>query len=1003
MYSNKDFKKKYLKYKMKYLKLKNTYLNIEMKGGDKPFLTNDNINLFDPTIKSQELMEPYLNPVYGLYICESGFITNCFYLYKAFPSTKLEYAKNANKIIKLSRSLNDSIQPTLEFENINPIDIGRYIALLYICKNNNNFIHMNTSRAVLTVGPTFNPKDKDNKRVLDDYIHTLKSYIDKVSLIKTHFPITDNDCKNMTDIDFHIILYCLWWISKNDKGIINYYKGINEVITICNDILSWGKHPVKYEPIDLKYTNPKSDSFEKLVLDITKKSFHKYEMQYPQHFCPTEKTQTYPDCGEITARNLINLICFEPETSLFNIKILNKYGAIDKLIEYYQVFNTFEKQSTEETVKIYNEDLNAKDAWSRLIIFYANNNLRFNHICSGSHNYELLDGMAADGTTPNFFQLIKNLLPAITKWDDLNTETDQNKIVSDDTDENGFGKIVIETRDYSTITIYCDVGHYYMHIDKKAIDYDVSKLKVSHALKINILLNDDIVIDDILNFLWINWSSELLVTKINDLSTDIKLRKKLLELSFTDKIKSDTRRQIKIDVQDADFFTYFVDIFGTNDKINEYAYISNNFEFVKRLPMLRHLNCNIHYDESTSTYIDLTPLLNITSIGDDFLSHWVKLENIDLKPLSKVTSIGNNFLFSCVKLENIDLSSLSNVTSIGNYFLYNCSGLQNINVPSVSKVTTIGDRFMSDCIQLKNINLIPLSNVTSIGDSFLFMCKELENIDLTSLSNVTSIGRNFLSECTKLENIKVPSVSNVTSIGSYFLSYCTKLKTIDLSFLSNVKVISYHFLSSTGLENINLSPLSKVTLIGDHFLSRCEELKEINLEPLSEVTIISANFMHRCTKLNTINLSYLSNVTSIGRGFLSMCIGLKSITFPSVSNITSIGDYFLYMCIELENIDLTSLSEVTIISDNFLYGCEKLKEINLTPLLNVTSIGNSFLSYCKNLKKIKLTIPLQLTWVGDNFLHPCISLEYINDKLILKGEPLNKYIFEKVKSIQPIL
>ena len=87
MYSDKNFKQKYLKYKMKYLELKNSYLNIEMKGGDKPFLTNDNINLFNPAIQSQELMEPYLNPVYGMYMCESGFITNSYYLYNTFKDT----------------------------------------------------------------------------------------------------------------------------------------------------------------------------------------------------------------------------------------------------------------------------------------------------------------------------------------------------------------------------------------------------------------------------------------------------------------------------------------------------------------------------------------------------------------------------------------------------------------------------------------------------------------------------------------------------------------------------------------------------------------------------------------------------------------------------------------------------------------------------------------------------------------------------------------------------
>jgi hypothetical protein len=54
MFLDENLKKKYLKYKIKYLELKNSYLNIEMKGGNKPFLTNYNINLFNHSIPMSE-------------------------------------------------------------------------------------------------------------------------------------------------------------------------------------------------------------------------------------------------------------------------------------------------------------------------------------------------------------------------------------------------------------------------------------------------------------------------------------------------------------------------------------------------------------------------------------------------------------------------------------------------------------------------------------------------------------------------------------------------------------------------------------------------------------------------------------------------------------------------------------------------------------------------------------------------------------------------------------
>jgi len=81
MYSQNYYRKKYIRYKIKYLELKNNYLNMEMIGGDLPYITNiEKINLFNPDIKSHKDMEPYLNPIYGLIMCKSGYIKNNFYL-----------------------------------------------------------------------------------------------------------------------------------------------------------------------------------------------------------------------------------------------------------------------------------------------------------------------------------------------------------------------------------------------------------------------------------------------------------------------------------------------------------------------------------------------------------------------------------------------------------------------------------------------------------------------------------------------------------------------------------------------------------------------------------------------------------------------------------------------------------------------------------------------------------------------------------------------------------
>jgi hypothetical protein len=115
-----NYHEKYLKYKNKYLRLLST-LQI---GGDKALITDINsINLFtDPD------MEEHLNPIYGLYMCASGFISNNFFLRQA----KIINTPESKLITNISRKIPGSIQPTKKIMDIEPIDFGRYIALKYI-------------------------------------------------------------------------------------------------------------------------------------------------------------------------------------------------------------------------------------------------------------------------------------------------------------------------------------------------------------------------------------------------------------------------------------------------------------------------------------------------------------------------------------------------------------------------------------------------------------------------------------------------------------------------------------------------------------------------------------------------------------------------------------------------------------------------------------------------------------------------------------------------------
>jgi hypothetical protein len=315
-----------------------------------------------------------------------------------------------------------SIQPTNKImEELIPIDFGRYIALKYINSKyseqperiedptHQQYQKDNNYQDYKIIGLTPKHKIYYNKNVtkeiqelqelLDGYIRKFNGYI-SIN--------TDHD-----EIHFHLILYCFWWVCNNDDGIIQYYKGINEIFKMFNGLKINDKTintPIIKEQIPSK--------FEQLMFRILSEEFKVYNQEWAKNTCNPQNT--YPDCGEVTARNLINLICFDGEK--FNVELLPKTRN-SKLNEYYEKFNTFDKQSNniKETIDGREITLNARDEWSNIIINHASENIKFVKSCDDDYKkirYELDAGLSTDGITGNFLQLIKNLL-GITKWEDI--------------------------------------------------------------------------------------------------------------------------------------------------------------------------------------------------------------------------------------------------------------------------------------------------------------------------------------------------------------------------------------------------------------------------------------------------------------------------------------------------------------------------------------------------------------------------------------------------------
>jgi hypothetical protein len=106
----------------------------------------------------------------------------------------------------------------------------------------------------------------------------------------------------------------------------------------------------------------------------------------------------YPDCGETSLRNFINIITYDFDTNTFNLDKFNSLEPIEKLREYYRVFNNFEKQNDDNiTFEIFDKKLNVRDAWDFVVSNFDNVNYQNSHIEDGQkYKYEISSGTSID-------------------------------------------------------------------------------------------------------------------------------------------------------------------------------------------------------------------------------------------------------------------------------------------------------------------------------------------------------------------------------------------------------------------------------------------------------------------------------------------------------------------------------------------------------------------------------------------------------------------------------
>ena len=244
---------------------------------------------------------------------------------------------------------------------------------------------------------------------------------------------------NLNDPKYwYVILGVLWWISNNKLSIKQYYEGINDMI---NQFKVYIPDLEIYNitiPDDFETTyfskdqldDPSGMTFEKALTCAYRHiagstQLHNQEWAVTKCIPEEEKPVTFPDCGEVVVRNLLNILSYTD--GIYDVKILETYGVEpitdthSKVLEYYTEYNTFSKQITQI----------ARNKWGEIV-----SNLRgvtYNKICHDADGnilkfdivpgHDLNEPSLGGHRQSNLLTVISHLLPKINKWEDFNSKT----------------------------------------------------------------------------------------------------------------------------------------------------------------------------------------------------------------------------------------------------------------------------------------------------------------------------------------------------------------------------------------------------------------------------------------------------------------------------------------------------------------------------------------------------------------------------------------------------
>jgi hypothetical protein len=566
-----NYFEKYLKYKSKYLRLKN---NFYMIGGDKPVSEIlKNINLFS----DKPELESFFNPVYGFILNETGFIINHYEfldLDNVDGDNKNIFTLVHKLFIKIDVS--NEIKLTKRLFEVDTRDIGKLLAFLYLryikfkdllnvinnlinkidklIKNIQSFttkpnfkklrldkktelcslkdsidaniklLYESDFSSITIEDVQFEKPEYANRYINNSFLNALIKYkaqlekiINKPDFKSTYVNSLIFKNINLETIDentFRVILAVGWWISNNKQNIRYYYEGLNEILPSNMQVTI-----PEYFDDELftrsELSNGKPENFE-LALAITYNN-HVSLVKIIEYEIATIHNLKFPDCGESSLRNFINIISYNKITDTFNIDKLKSIGANEIILNYYSIFDTINKHVSDDEQLIYGKSMNARNAWAVVVsniqyVAYKNQeNLQNGDI----YKYEILSGLsniiANDKNIVNMLAVLQNLFTSIKNWSDFNTLLSN---IDVNLDIGGHGTIDFEANKLKYTWKFMN-GHYAFEQKKYHYEIDLSNLTKTQTAYINCITSHNIN-DLFLNyFYFIKHEDRLLTEKIN--------------------------------------------------------------------------------------------------------------------------------------------------------------------------------------------------------------------------------------------------------------------------------------------------------------------------------------------------------------------------------------------------------------------------------------------------------------------------------------------------------